>query len=180
MHPVLRTVLQRLGLGLLTLLVVSVVIFSSLELLPGGYAQVYARFRDKAGNDSIVYHDDVIVKKPGLLGSILGRLTLRLLPAQARQAAHDGDAHESAGLAGAMISTPDHPDVPPAFADESGVFVLDDLPPGAYTIEIRQHGFKTLRFDNVTVGEGGIVDLGNLDLRQQAQIKTFLPLIQRN
>ncbi len=39
MHPVLRTVLQRLGLGLVTLLVVSVVIFSSLELLPGGYAQ---------------------------------------------------------------------------------------------------------------------------------------------
>ncbi len=39
MHPVLRTVLQRLGLGLLTLAVVSVVIFSSLELLPGGYAQ---------------------------------------------------------------------------------------------------------------------------------------------
>ena len=39
MHPVLRTVLQRLGLGLLTLLVVSVVIFSSLEFLPGGYAE---------------------------------------------------------------------------------------------------------------------------------------------
>ncbi len=39
MHPVLRTVLQRLGLGLLTLAVVSVVIFSSLEFLPGGYAQ---------------------------------------------------------------------------------------------------------------------------------------------
>jgi peptide/nickel transport system permease protein len=39
MHPVLRTVLQRLGLGLLTLFVVSVVIFSSLEMLPGGYAQ---------------------------------------------------------------------------------------------------------------------------------------------
>jgi len=39
MHPVLRTVLQRLGLGLLTLFFVSVVIFSSLALLPGGYAQ---------------------------------------------------------------------------------------------------------------------------------------------
>ncbi len=39
MHPVLKTVLQRLGLGLMTLLVVSVVIFSSLELLPGGYAE---------------------------------------------------------------------------------------------------------------------------------------------
>jgi peptide/nickel transport system permease protein len=39
MHPVVRTVLQRLGLGLLTLLVVSVVIFSALEMLPGGFAE---------------------------------------------------------------------------------------------------------------------------------------------
>lgn len=39
MHPVLRTVLQRLGLGLITLLAVSVIIFSSLELLPGGFAE---------------------------------------------------------------------------------------------------------------------------------------------
>ena len=39
MHPVLRTVLQRLGLGLLTLFIVSIVIFSSLEMLPGGFAE---------------------------------------------------------------------------------------------------------------------------------------------
>jgi peptide/nickel transport system permease protein len=39
MHPVVKTVLQRLGLGLLTLLAVSVIIFSSLELMPGGFAQ---------------------------------------------------------------------------------------------------------------------------------------------
>jgi peptide/nickel transport system permease protein len=39
MHPILRTVVQRLALGLLTLFVVSVVIFSSLEMLPGGYAE---------------------------------------------------------------------------------------------------------------------------------------------
>ena len=39
MHPVLRTVLQRLGLGLITLLAVSIIIFSALSLLPGGYAQ---------------------------------------------------------------------------------------------------------------------------------------------
>ena len=39
MHPVLRTVLQRLGLGLITLLAVSIIIFSALALLPGGYAQ---------------------------------------------------------------------------------------------------------------------------------------------
>ena len=39
MHPILRTVLQRLGLGFLTLFIVSIIIFSSLELLPGGYAE---------------------------------------------------------------------------------------------------------------------------------------------
>ncbi len=39
MHPVLKTVLQRLGLGLLTLFAVSIIIFSSLQMLPGGYAQ---------------------------------------------------------------------------------------------------------------------------------------------
>ena len=39
MHPILRTVLQRLGLGLLTLFIVSIVIFSSLEMLPGGFAE---------------------------------------------------------------------------------------------------------------------------------------------
>ena len=39
MHPVVRTILQRLGLGLLTLFAVSLIIFSSLQLLPGGYAQ---------------------------------------------------------------------------------------------------------------------------------------------
>jgi len=39
MHPVLRTVLQRLGLGIITLFAVSIIIFSSLQMLPGGYAQ---------------------------------------------------------------------------------------------------------------------------------------------
>lgn len=39
MHPIVRTVLQRLGLSLVTLLVVSVIIFSSVELLPGDFAR---------------------------------------------------------------------------------------------------------------------------------------------
>lgn len=39
MHPILRTVLQRLGLGLLTLLIVSIVIFSLIEMLPGNFAR---------------------------------------------------------------------------------------------------------------------------------------------
>ena len=39
MHPILITVLQRLALGLLTLFVVSIIIFSSLEFLPGDFGQ---------------------------------------------------------------------------------------------------------------------------------------------
>jgi peptide/nickel transport system permease protein len=38
-HPVLIIVLQRLGLGLLTLFLVSVIIFLSIELLPGDFTQ---------------------------------------------------------------------------------------------------------------------------------------------
>jgi len=37
-NPVLRTVLQRLGLGAVTLLVVSIVIFSAVTMLPGSFA----------------------------------------------------------------------------------------------------------------------------------------------
>lgn len=39
MHPVLSTILQRLGLGLLTLFFVSIIIFSSIALLPGDFGQ---------------------------------------------------------------------------------------------------------------------------------------------
>ncbi len=59
MHPVVRTVLQRLGLGLLTLFVVSVIIFSSLQFLPGDFAtavlgqsatpETVAAFRNELG-----------------------------------------------------------------------------------------------------------------------------------
>jgi peptide/nickel transport system permease protein len=39
MNAVLRTVLQRLGLGVLTLFVVSMIIFSTIEMLPGDFAR---------------------------------------------------------------------------------------------------------------------------------------------
>lgn len=39
LHPVLRTVLQRLGLGLVTLFLVSIIIFSAVEMLPGDFAK---------------------------------------------------------------------------------------------------------------------------------------------
>ena len=39
MHPVAKTVLERLGLGLVTLLLVSIVIFGSIALLPGDFGE---------------------------------------------------------------------------------------------------------------------------------------------
>jgi peptide/nickel transport system permease protein len=39
MHPILKMVIQRLGLGLITLFVVSLIIFLAVEMLPGDLAQ---------------------------------------------------------------------------------------------------------------------------------------------
>ncbi|RWP81957.1 ABC transporter permease [Mesorhizobium sp.] len=38
MNPVVRTVLQRLGLGLITLFIVTIIIFSAIAMLPGDFA----------------------------------------------------------------------------------------------------------------------------------------------
>ena len=65
MHPILSTVLQRLGLGLLTLFLVSIIIFSSIEFLPGDFTQAVlgqtateetvAAFRRELGLDQPAY-----------------------------------------------------------------------------------------------------------------------------
>ena len=65
MHPILSTVLQRLGLGLITLFFVSVIIFSALEFLPGDFTQAVlgqaateetvAAFRKELGLDEPAY-----------------------------------------------------------------------------------------------------------------------------
>ena len=65
MHPVLNTVLQRLGLGLATLIAVSIIIFISIEMLPGDFGQIVlgqaatestvAAFRLELGLDKPAY-----------------------------------------------------------------------------------------------------------------------------
>lgn len=61
LHPVLRTLLQRLGLGAVTLLLVSIIIFAAIEALPGDFARAIlgqqatpdtvAAFRQELGLD---------------------------------------------------------------------------------------------------------------------------------
>ncbi len=65
MHPVLRTILQRLFFGVVTLFFVSIIIFSSIEMLPGDFTQAVlgqaateetvAAFRRELGLDQPAY-----------------------------------------------------------------------------------------------------------------------------
>lgn len=64
-HPVTKTILERLGLGLATLFVVSIIIFSAIEMLPGDFGQAIlgqaatqetvAAFRRELGLDQPTY-----------------------------------------------------------------------------------------------------------------------------
>ncbi|MFV2051279.1 ABC transporter permease [Aliiroseovarius sp. YM-037] len=82
MHPVLRTILQRLGLGLLTLFFVSVIIFISIEFLPGDFTEAVlgqaateetvAAFRKELGLDQpaiLRYFDWIAAALQGDLGT---------------------------------------------------------------------------------------------------------------
>jgi peptide/nickel transport system permease protein len=102
MHPVLKTVLQRLGLGFLTLLAVSIIIFSTLTWLPGGYAQnilgqgatpeTVANFNHQLGLDrpsyvrffewisNIFLHGDFGSSYAGLGGAIVRPVTDMIAP----------------------------------------------------------------------------------------------------
>ncbi len=65
MHPVLKTIVERLVLGVMTLFFVSVIIFSSIELLPGDFGEAVlgqaatedtkAAFRRELGLDQPAY-----------------------------------------------------------------------------------------------------------------------------
>ncbi|MGI9351652.1 MAG: ABC transporter permease [Rhizobiaceae bacterium] len=65
MHPILSTVLERLALGIMTLFLVSVIIFSSIQLLPGDFGEAVlgqaatedtkAAFRKELGLDQPAY-----------------------------------------------------------------------------------------------------------------------------
>jgi peptide/nickel transport system permease protein len=65
LHPIVKTILERLGLGLLTLFAVSLIIFSAIEMLPGDFGQAIlgqratedtvASFRRQLGLDQPPY-----------------------------------------------------------------------------------------------------------------------------
>ena len=81
MHPVIRTILQRLGLGLVTLFVVSLILFSSMEFLPGDFGEAIlgqsalpetvAAFRKELGLD-LPMHERYLDWLHGMLTGDMG------------------------------------------------------------------------------------------------------------
>ena len=123
---------------------------------------------DKAGNESIQYYDDVIVRSGRTLGAIRGAIILRTLRPQV--------AGAEANNAGVFVSVVGQSDIPPAFTDAKGSFVLLDLPPGEYKLTFQREGFATETTTTKVTG-GQTTDLGTGELIELR--KTYLPLLRR-
>jgi Mg-chelatase subunit ChlD len=133
-----------------------------------GYAQVFAKFRDKAGNESIPYFDDVIVRARTLLGVLRGRIILQPL--------HPSAAATPQSNAGVFVSVQGQSDIQPTFTDAEGNFTLDDLPPGSYELSFQREGYATGSATG-QVSAGGTTDLGSSTLVELRQV--YLPLVLR-
>jgi len=114
LHPILRMVLQRLGLGLLTLFVVSIIIFLGVELLPGDLAEeilgqaatpeTVAAFRRELGLD-LPPHVRYLDWLGGILQGDFGRSLANQRPISELLATRLGNTLFLAGLA-AIIAVP--------------------------------------------------------------------------
>jgi hypothetical protein len=135
-----------------------------------GYAIVFARFRDKAGNVSTVAFDDVRLRSGRLLGSIRGRAILIGL---ARPAGADAPAATNEGV---YVGVAGQSDIPPAFTDANGNFELPGVPPGNYTLRYEMTGFASQTV-KVSVQEGTTTEAPPVQLMEGK--KTYLPLMRR-
>ena len=134
-----------------------------------GYAQVFAKFMDKAGNESIQYYDDVIVRSGRTLGAIRGADH----PADLAAAGRGRGGEQCRRLRFGRAASPD---IPPAFTDAQGNFVLPDLPPGEYELTFQREGFATETTTTKVTG-GQTTDLGTGEMIELR--KTYLPLLRR-
>ncbi len=76
----------------------------------------------------------------------------------------DPQAAAVAGVTVNLISESRGTRLPEAFTTNSGDFVIPNIPPDTYTVEIAHKGFKTLRRTGVAVSPGDRIGLGNLTI----------------
>ena len=74
--------------------------------------------------------------------------------------------------------------MPPAFTNASGDFVLANVPPDTYTLQVTMEGFKTLKRSGIAVSrrrprrrrDGSTIELGGLT--ESVSVKAEAPLVQ--
>lgn len=124
-----------------------------------GEAQVFVKFRDKAGNESTVYHDGITVRMKGTLGSIRGKATLK----------------DGSNPAGIQVFVLNDNTVPPAMTEADGTFTLPDLAPGTYTLRFVRDDAGVALIE-AEVGPGTTTDLGTVVVDF---IRMHLPVVRR-
>lgn len=125
-----------------------------------GLGEVFVKYRDAAGNESTIYHDEVTVKPQGTLGGIKGKAHVAGQP----------------NLAGIMVSVAGQSDIPPAFTDAGGNFILIGLLQGPYDLVFQRDGQGSARLHNVQVTAGQTTDVGDVELTTH---KVYLPVTLR-
>ncbi|MGQ9633141.1 MAG: carboxypeptidase regulatory-like domain-containing protein [Bryobacteraceae bacterium] len=93
---------------------------------------------------------------------------------------------QGASLPGASVTLVNEANgtkLPVVKSDASGDFVIPNVPPGTYTLEIAQQGFKALRRPGITVSPGDRVGVGRLTLEvgmvtEQVTVVAEAPLLQ--
>ncbi len=127
----------------------------------GQLAAVYVKLRDKAGNESTTYQDEIMVTDPQATGAIAGQAAL-------------SDSDQRGGI---FVRLLNYLFAPPTFSDEQGGVFFSPLPPGRYDLEFSYDGYMPLTLEGVDVEAGQETDVGLVVL--QKALHTYMPVIIR-
>ena len=131
------------------------------EPRPGsGRATVYVKFRDKAGNESTVYHDSIDVRSARTVGTIVGKARVK----------------GTATTAGIQVFVINQPDFAPVMTGADGSFTLDALPVGTYDLRFVRDADGQAIVRNIEVRAGATTTLRLIELDMQ---RVYLPSVQR-
>ncbi len=147
----------------------------SWRLEPGanGFATVYVKFRDRAGNVSRIYHDTIEVTGEGTLGAI--RLFLFWQPLSFPFPRTMNRLLQEP-VEGAFVTATNAPEAPGAFSDAKGTVLLSPLRPGNYDILVEHTGFTPETLRGVKVGPGEVTEIGEVELHPQ-RFTGYIPLL---
>ncbi|NOZ49947.1 MAG: VWA domain-containing protein, partial [Chloroflexi bacterium] len=123
------------------------------------FATVYVKFRDRTGNESTTYYDDIAVASPRAMGALTGQASL-------------ADSNNPTGI---FVRLLNYLLAPPEFSDEEGQVFFSPLPPGAYDVQLEHDGYMPEIVQGVDVEAGHLSDFGSVVL--QPALRTYLPVI---